>query len=66
MSEQFPITLTIPLDFNDGEGHSFRVEYDREKNLILQRVVDGRLMVVRECTLDEAREWFARKTGDSK
>lgn len=66
MSEQFPTTLTIPLDFTDVEGHVFRVEYDREKNLVLHRAIDGRLMVVRECTLDEVREWFAHKTGDNK
>ena len=66
MSERFPITLTLPFDFTDEEEREFRVEYDHDKNLVLHRVIDGRLMAIRECTLDEARELFAQTKKDSK
>ena len=66
MSERFPITLTLPFDFADEEGRTFNVGYDHEKNLMLCRKENSRLMVIRECTLDEAREWFTRVKGDRK
>lgn len=66
MNEQFPITLSLPFDFKDEEGRTFNVGYDREKNLTLCRVENGRMMVIRICTLDEAREWFAYPKGDDK
>lgn len=63
-TEQFPITLSLPFNFTDEEGRTFNVGYDREKSLILSRVQDGRAMVIRECTLDEARKWFTNAKGN--
>jgi len=61
--KQFPTTLSIPFDFQDEEGRTFRVGYierDHLKTLTLNRVLNGRSEVIRKCTLEEAREWYAR------
>ena len=67
MNEQFPITLILPFNFADAEGRMFQVGRDHERTLMLCRIVNDRAMVVRECTLVEAREWFAAsRKGGSK